>query len=125
MPTKPRPRQETGRLGESLACDALAKRGYGIVERNWRCASGEIDIVARDGACWVFVEVKTRRGHAAGLPEDGLTERKAERLAELGQIYLGEHDLGNVDWRIDLVAIELDARDGVRRLNLVTGVGGD
>ena len=118
-------RQETGRLGESLACDVLTRRGYEIVERNWRCVRGEVDIVARDGACWAFVEVKTRRGRAAGLPEDGLTEHKAERLVELAQLYLAEHALGDVDWRVDLVAIELDAQGGVRRLNVIPAVGAD
>lgn len=118
-------RQSTGRHGEWLASEALTQRGIEIVERNWRCSRGELDIVARDGACWVFVEVKTRHGRHAGLPEDGLTDSKAERLVELAQTYLGEHDLHDVDWRIDLVAIELDARDRVTRLDLISSVGTD
>ena len=112
-------RQRIGRIGEQLACAALARRGYHIVERNWRCPQGEIDIVARDGQCWVFVEVKTRRGRGAGLPEDGFTRRKAERLTELAQIYLYEHALGQVDWRIDLVAVELDPWGRVSRLDVL------
>ena len=84
-----------------------------------------LDIVARDGDCWAFVEVKTRRGSRSELPEDGLTPSKVERLVELAETYLAEHDLENVDWRIDLVAIELDSRDGVRRLNVIPGVGVD
>jgi len=112
-------RQRLGRLGEQLACTSLSRRGYEIVGRNWRCPHGEIDIVARDGQCWVFVEVKTRRGRGAGLPEDGFTRRKAQRLTELGQIYLYEHDLEQVDWRIDLVAIEIDRQGRVKRLNVV------
>lgn len=102
-----------------MACEALSRRGYVVVERGWRCSRGELDIVARDGACWVFVEVKTRHGRSAGLPEEGLTSRKAARLAELAQLYLAEHTVGPLDWRIDLVAIELDSRGGVRRLNVV------
>lgn len=90
-----------------------------IVERGWRTAQGEIDIVARDGDCWVFVEVKTRRGHTAGLPEEALTPRKAARLVELAQAYLAEHALSDVDWRLDLVAIELDAEGGVERLDVL------
>jgi len=54
-----------------------------------------------------------------------LTPNKLERLVELAETYLAEHDLENVDWRIDLVAIELDSRDGVRRLNVIPGVGVD
>ena len=118
-------RQRLGRLGEDLACASLARRGYVIVERNWRCPRGEIDIVARDGECWVFVEVKTRRGRGAGLPEDGLTRRKGERLAELAEMYLHQHALGQVGWRIDLVAIELGPRDQVERLSVVPCVAVD
>ncbi len=118
-------RQRIGLLGEQLACDALVRRGYEIVSRRWRCARGEIDIVARDAECWVFVEVKTRRGRGAGLAEEGLTEDKAARVAELAAIYLSEHSLDEVDWRIDLVAIELDGQDRVRRLNLLPGVAVD
>ncbi len=117
--------KRTGQLGEDLACAALAERGYEVLARGWRCRQGEVDIVARDGACWVFAEVKTRRGTRAGLPEEGLTRRKMERLVVLAETYLGEHALGNVNWRIDLVAIELDSRDRVRRLNLVRGIALD
>jgi putative endonuclease len=118
-------RRGTGLLGERLAAEALMRRGYEIVERGWRCPGGEVDIVARDGECWVFVEVKTRHGRAAGLPDEALTPRKAERLTQLAQTYLGEHSLGMVDWRLDLVAIELDAHDGVQRLEIVPRVGID
>ena len=118
-----RDRQETGRIGERMAADALISRGYELVERNWRCARGEIDIVARDGDCWAFVEVKTRRGIRSELPEDGLTPHKAERLVELAEIYLAEHGLENVDWRIDLVAIELNSQNSIKRLHLIPGVG--
>jgi len=114
-----------GRYGEALACRLLTERGYALVERNWRCALGEVDIVARDGDCWVFVEVKTRRGHEAGFAEDGMTPRKAARLTDLAQTYLGEHGLDGVDWRIDLVAIELDARGQMARLNIVQAVTAD
>lgn len=121
----PSERRRTGDLGEAAACGALTERGYQIVERNWRCARGEVDIVARDGACWVFVEVKTRRWRSVERPEDGFTARKAERLVELAQTYLGEHELHTVDWRIDLVAVELDARGGVKRLDLIPSVAAD
>ncbi|HHX42898.1 MAG TPA: YraN family protein [Chloroflexi bacterium] len=118
-------RRTTGIQGEQLACEHLVARGYEIVDRNWRCARGEIDIVARDGACWAFVEVKTRRGRGAGLPEDAITPRKLARLVELAQIYQTEHALDSVSWRIDVVAIELGPQDAVRRLQLVPGIGLD
>lgn len=111
--------RELGILGERLASESLARRGYTIVERGWRTARGEVDIVARDGECWVFVEVKARRGHAAGLPEEALTPRKIARLIDLAQAYLAEHALVDVDWRLDLVAIELNAKGGVERLDIL------
>jgi putative endonuclease len=117
----PHDRKRTGSHGEDLASVHLAQRGYEIVARGWRCARGEVDIIAREGACWVFVEVKTRHGQRAGLPEEGLTPRKAARLVELAQTYLAECALGEVDWRIDLVAIELDAHGAVARLNHICG----
>ncbi len=112
-----------GDLGETLACAALQRRGYEIVERNWRPrlreVRGEIDIVARDGDCWAFVEVKTRRSRRAGLPEEAMTPRKLATVTELAQVYLYERNLGQVTWRVDLVAIELDAQGRVKRLSIV------
>ncbi|MFN2151369.1 MAG: YraN family protein, partial [Anaerolineales bacterium] len=76
--------------------------------RNWRSRSGEIDLVAQTGETIVFVEVKTRKGREFGLPEEGLTNNKANRLQSLALQYLAQTDLQDIDWRIDLVAIELD-----------------
>lgn len=104
------PRQRLGRWGEGLAASHLEAAGYTIVERNWRCTAGEIDLVARDRETLVFVEVKTRRGRDYGAPEEALTPRKAQQLLRLGGQYVAEHDLEDVAWRIDLVAVELDER---------------
>jgi putative endonuclease len=100
-------RQELGRWGESVAAHHLEAKGYKIVKRNWRCARGEIDLVAEAGQELVFVEVKTRRGRAMGTPEEGLTSRKSQKLLELAQQYIADGEL-DVDWRVDLVAVELD-----------------
>jgi putative endonuclease len=99
--------KKLGRWGESVAAHHLQARGYRIVERNWRCQRGEIDLVAETEGMLVFVEVKTRRGRAMGTPEEGFTPKKSRKLVELGQLYLSERDL-DVDWRVDLVAVELD-----------------
>lgn len=104
------PRRRLGNWGEGVAAVQLEAKGYAIVARNWRCAVGEIDLVARDGETLVFVEVKTRRGRAYGAPEEALTPRKAQKLLQLGAQYVYEQSLGDINWRIDLVAIELDAR---------------
>ena len=100
-------RKQLGQWGESVAAHRLEAEGYEILERNWRCARGEIDLVTRAGAELVFVEVKTRRGREMGTPEEGLTIQKSQKLVELAQSYLLEHNL-DADWRIDLVAVELD-----------------
>jgi putative endonuclease len=100
-------RKRLGEWGESLAAEQLAANGYEIVERNWRCKRGEIDLVAWAGLQLVFVEVKTRRGRAMGNPEEAVTQRKAQRLIELATIYVAELGV-EIDWRIDLVAVELD-----------------
>ncbi len=96
-----------GQWGEYVAALHLEAKGLRIIEKNWRSPVGEIDIVARDSEEYVFVEVKTRRGRAMGTPEEGLTEKKARKLIELGQRYLLDHDI-DPDWRVDLVAVELD-----------------
>ena len=100
-------RKRLGAWGESVAAHHLEAKGYKIVQRNWRCRFGEIDLVAQAGTELVFVEVKTRRGRAMGTPEEALTRQKGLKLFELAQLYLAEHDL-EVDWRVDLVAVELD-----------------
>jgi putative endonuclease len=100
-------RRQLGQWGERIAASHLEEKGYEIVERNWRVARGEIDLIVRGGQELVFVEVKTRRGNKMGSPEEGLTRQKAGKLLALAQEYLYQKDL-DVDWRIDLVAVELD-----------------
>lgn len=108
-------RQQLGRWGEQVAATHLEAQGLRILERNWRSARGEIDLVAQEADVLVFVEVKTRRGRAMGLPEEALTPSKAQRLVTLGQMYLADHDLDDLSWRVDLVAVELDARGKLLR----------
>jgi putative endonuclease len=118
-------RQAIGRHGEDMACQYLVAQGYEVLERNWLCPRGEIDVVAREGECWAFVEVKTRRGHRAEYPEDALTAAKLGRLVELAETYLARAQLNDVDWRVDLVAIELSERSAAPRINLVRAVSAD
>jgi len=102
-------RRQLGQWGESVAAHHLEALGWQIVTRNWRCARGEIDLVAQAGEILVFVEVKTRRGRALGTPEEGVTPAKGRKLLELAQMYLYQHNLADLDWRIDVVAVELDS----------------
>ncbi|MFN8499557.1 MAG: YraN family protein, partial [Anaerolineae bacterium] len=119
--TAPRdPRRGLGRTGEDLAARALAERGYALVERNWRCPVGELDIVARHGACLVFVEVRTRRGGWRGAAEDSIGPAKRRKLAALADAYLQAHDVAaGVDWRIDVVTVEMDAAGHLRAVEII------
>jgi putative endonuclease len=107
-------RKRLGAWGESVAAHHLEAKGYQILARNWRCAQGEIDLIGETGQELVFVEVKTRCGQDMGTPEEGLTSAKQKKLMKLTQIYVAEHDL-DVDWRIDLIAVELDKSDKLLR----------
>lgn len=113
------PRQRLGRLGEELAARRLESEGYRIVARNYRCSAGEVDLVAQDGDCLVFVEVRTRRGEAWGTPEESVTKKKQARLVAVAESYLAEQEAWDVDWRIDVVAVVVSARGSVRRFDIV------
>jgi putative endonuclease len=117
-------RQGLGRHGEELAAQHLIGNGYRILTRNWRCEAGELDLVASDGDCLAFVEVRARRGRALGSPEESITPAKQARLADLAEAYVQAHDW-NGDYRIDVVAIEYDRRGRLLRVdhyeNAVTG----
>ncbi len=112
-------RRRLGQLGERLAADRLARMGYEIVDRNYRCREGEIDIVARQGGGWVFVEVRTRRGDRFGTPEESVTVRKRAHLIASAERYLQEHQALDASWRIDAVAIVLTADGRVERVDVI------
>lgn len=113
-----------GRHGEELAAQHLTAKGYDIVARNWRCEAGELDLVARDGENLAFVEVRTRRGQALGSPEESITLAKQVRLIDLAEAYIQAEGWPG-GWRIDVVAIEMDRRGRLLRVdhyeNAVTG----
>lgn len=83
----------------------LRDRGLTILERNWRCPLGEIDLVARDGGVLVVCEVKTRRGTTYGSPIDAVTARKLARLRRLAAAWLQERGGGFSDVRVDVVGV--------------------
>ena len=112
-------RGELGRLGEEIAAERLATRGYRIIERNFRTREGEVDLIAWDGPVLVFVEVKSRRGRAYGLPEESITPTKSERLIAVAYAYLQAMESPPEDWRIDAVAIEFGIGMTVRRFELI------
>lgn len=81
-------KDELGTRGERIAERALVGRGYVILDRNWRCRDGEIDLVARDGDTLVFVEVKTRSSTAFGHPLEAVTPAKLARLRRLAMSWI-------------------------------------
>ncbi len=94
-----------GRVGESIAARALAARGYQILEANYTCRLGEIDLVCRHAAVLVFVEVRSRATDEHGLPEETVGRVKQQRLQRAAQHYLTTHGLDDADCRFDVVAI--------------------
>lgn len=110
-------RQRLGRQGEQIAAIYLERQGYVIMEHNWRCPLGEVDIVAREGDCLVFVEVRAWRPGQYGTPEASITPRKQAKMLEVAQSYLQAAGLDDANWRIDVIAIDLDGNARVKRLN--------
>lgn len=113
------PRQILGRLGEDLAARRLAALGRVIRDRNWRCATGEIDLVTEKDGTLIFVEVRTRRGDRFGTPEESITPRKRAKLLSAAYTYLDQHAETDRAWRIDVVAIKIGPRGEVERFNLI------
>lgn len=103
-------RKALGDFGERLASRYLQAAGLTVLDRNWRCNQGEIDIVAADGATLVICEVKTRRSDRFGTPLEAITSGKATRLIRLGRLWAGEHQVRYPDLRIDVVAIRAPYR---------------
>ncbi len=94
-----------GQWGEDLASAYLSRQGLKILERNYRTPVGEIDIIARDRKVLVFVEVKTRRGTAFGLPQEAVGLRKQQQIIRTADWYLQQQKSGKLQPRFDVVAI--------------------
>ncbi|HEY6394868.1 MAG TPA: YraN family protein [Candidatus Binataceae bacterium] len=99
-----------GRKGEKIAERHLKRRGYRIIARNYRVAGGEIDLVAMDGDTLVFVEVKTRHGRGAGMPEEAVDARKQNRMRRAAEFFALQYRAGERAMRFDVVAIIADGR---------------
>jgi putative endonuclease len=97
-----------GKTGEDLACGELERRGYAIIARRDRQRGGELDIIARDGPTFVFVEVKARESRAFGDAAEAVTWRKRRRIVRLASDYMMRHDLTNRPCRFDVVSIQYE-----------------
>jgi putative endonuclease len=108
-----RVKDAVGRFGEQLAAEALVGAGLVVLERNWRCPDGELDIVATEGPVLVFVEVKTRSTLAYGDPAEAVNRAKAARLRRLAVRWLAAHpDQHWPELRFDVVAVVRRAPGG-------------
>ena len=115
-------RRQTGRRGEEIAAAYLVEKGYKVVQRNWTCPSGELDLIMEDGDTLVFVEVRTRRGNRFGTAEESVTPAKQARLIELSGAYLQEMTPAHPAWRIDVVAVQLG--QGLPQINHIENAVG-
>jgi putative endonuclease len=112
-------RRETGKLGEKIACDFLGNNGYKIIETNYRCRDGEIDIVAQQREMLVFVEVRTKKSYYFGTPEESITPTKMQHLRAVASHYEQNHVNLPPAWRIDVVAIQMHANGKVCRVEII------
>jgi putative endonuclease len=112
-------RQGLGRVGERLAAEHLVQLGYCILECNFRCRYGEIDLIAEHALDLVFVEVKTRRGITYCLPEEAVDRRKQQKILQVAAYYLSTHEAFiERSWRVDVVAIQLSATGSLEEIRV-------
>ncbi|OBJ55888.1 YraN family protein [Mycobacterium sp. 1423905.2] len=110
--TKTMTRIQLGAMGEALAVDFLTRAGLRVLDRNWRCRYGELDVIAADPATGtvVFVEVKTRTGDSYGGLPYAVTERKVRRLRRLAGLWLATQHQGWAAVRIDVIGVQIGQR---------------
>jgi putative endonuclease len=116
-----RAKDAVGRYGEKVAAAYLVEQGWQVLDRNWRGAAGELDIVALHGDELVVVEVKTRTGDGFGHPAEAVTPAKLARLRRLAGEWLASHDLRPRGVRVDVVAVRAGGR-GAARVQHLAGV---
>ena len=110
-------RRRLGARGEEVARGYLEAKGYQIIETNFRCRWGEVDIIALDGAWLVFVEVRARRSpQRYGTPEESLSKGKRERLVATAEAYLQGCPATHEAWRIDLIAVHVESHGRIERM---------
>lgn len=116
-------KDQLGRAGEELAAEYLSAAGYDVLERNWRCPQGEIDLVARDGNTLVITEVKTRSSLDYGHPFEAVTAAKLSRLYLLAAAWIREHPAECSRWRVDAVSVLLPGAEQEPVIEHLKGIG--
>ena len=100
-------KRKTGKIGEDLACNYLQNNGYKVLERNFLCRQGEIDIIAQDKSEKVFIEVKTRTNKKYGEPADSVTNEKQKHIIKATKYYLYKNFIKNEYIRLDIIEVYL------------------
>jgi putative endonuclease len=114
--------QAVGAYGERVASAHLTRLGMVVLDRNWRCDDGEVDLVLKDGRVLVVCEVKTRTSLEHGSPHEALTDDKLRRLQRLGRRWAEAHQVSPPEIRVDLVAVLRPAK-GAALVEHVRGIG--
>jgi putative endonuclease len=100
-------RLNLGRLGERLALEKIKRLGYKCIEKNYRCSLGEIDLIAKDGDCLVFIEIKTRKGRGIGYAKEAVTPRKMRQISKAALTYMKSNNCCDAKSRFDVIAINI------------------
>lgn len=112
-------KKEIGNRGENDAANFLKKEGYKIVEMNYTCKFGEIDIIAIEKKFLVFVEVKSRSSETYGAPEYAITKHKMRQIIRVAESYLFKKKIKNTNCRFDVVAINYNIEDNSKKIRLI------
>ena len=120
------PKRQFGDWGERVAEYFLHRKGYSVIAKNFNTRYGEIDLVSKKGDRFIFIEVKTRANRKYGIPEEAVTSLKQRRLVRAAEIFISANHLENVDWQIDVLAIEGSPNDeNIKVRHLKNAVGYD
>lgn len=108
-----------GRYGEDVVTEFLQKSGYTILDKNFRCRLGEIDIIAKEMDTIAFIEVKTRKNLAFGYPSESVTQSKQMRIRRVAQYYILKYGLSNKLFRFDVVEVYINSNNTVEKINVI------
>lgn len=109
-----------GKSGENAAVKYLQRLGYKVVQRNFRCKLGELDIVALHYNYLVFIEVRTIAGNFTGTPQESITLKKQQKLRQLALYYQLFHETGEIPVRFDVVAVTMNADGSTKKIELIS-----
>lgn len=109
-------RKDKGRAAEEAAASHLQQQGWRIIERNWSCRSGELDIIAEQGKILLFVEVRSRSGISYGMPAESIDARKIQQVRRTAEVYLHRFGLSDRQIRFDAIAVMLGRNLEIRSL---------